>query len=160
MTDPRHFDVAIVGAGHGGAQAAIQLRQLGFEGSIGLIGAEPELPYERPPLSKDYLAGEKDFERMAIRPAAFWTERRIDLVPNVRIDQVDPEARIVSAGSGERFSYGKLIWATGGIARRLACPGGDLGGIHVVRCRADVDRIKSELDGVERVAIVGGGYIG
>ena len=100
MTDPVHFDVAIVGAGHGGAQAAIQLRQLGFEGSIGLIGAEPELPYERPPLSKDYLAGEKEFERMLIRPAAFWAERHIQLVPGVRIDRIDPQARSISASAG------------------------------------------------------------
>ena len=114
MTDPVHFDVAIVGAGHGGAQAAIQLRQLGFEGSIGLIGAEPELPYERPPLSKDYLAGEKEFERMAIRPAAFWAERHIQLVPGVRIDRIDPQAKSISASAGRRFGYGKLIWATGG----------------------------------------------
>ena len=160
MTHPLHFDVAIVGAGHGGAQAAIQLRQLGFDGKIGLIGAEPELPYERPPLSKDYLAGEKSFERMAIRPAAFWAERRIDLVAGVRIDRIDPGARIVSAETGESFGYGKLVWATGGVARRLSCPGGDLAGLHVVRCRADVDRIRAELDSVPRIAIVGGGYIG
>ncbi len=120
MADTRHFDVAIVGAGHGGAQAAIQLRQLGFAGSIGLIGAEPELPYERPPLSKDYLAGEKSFERMAIRPAAFWSERRIDLVAGVRIDRVDPQSRTLSAQNGESFDYGKLVWATGGIARPAA----------------------------------------
>jgi len=152
MTDPVHFDVAIVGAGHGGAQAAIQLRQLGFQGSIGLIGAELELPYERPPLSKDYLAGEKDFERMAIRPAAFWAERHIDLVPGVRIDRIDPHARLISASAGRQFGYGKLIWATGGIARRLNGPGCDLDGIHVVRCRADVDRIRAELDEVRREA--------
>ncbi len=160
MTKPLHFDVAIVGAGHGGAQTAIQLRQLGFDGPIGLIGAEPELPYERPPLSKDYLAGEKEFERMAIRPAAFWAERRIDLIAGVRIEQIDPQARLLSADNGKAFGYGKLVWATGGIARRLNCPGGNLAGMHVVRCRADVDRIKSELDGVRRVAIIGGGYIG
>ena len=74
-----HFDVLIVGAGHGGAQAAIQLRQLGFEGSIGVIGEEPELPYERPPLSKDYLSGDKAFERMLLRPPHFWAERNVTL---------------------------------------------------------------------------------
>jgi 3-phenylpropionate/trans-cinnamate dioxygenase ferredoxin reductase subunit len=160
MASMTHFDVGIVGAGHGGAQAAIQLRQLGFEGSIGLIGAEPELPYERPPLSKDYLAGEKSFERMKIRPEAFWAERRVEIVPGVRIEAVDPEAKALTGNSGERFGYGALIWAAGGVARRLRCAGGDLGGVHVVRCRADVDRIRAELDGVRRVAIVGGGYIG
>ena len=86
------FDVAIVGAGHGGAQAAIQLRQLGFAGSIGLIGAEAELPYERPPLSKDYLGGERIFERMLIRPEGFWSERGIERVPGTRISAVDARA--------------------------------------------------------------------
>src|SRR5687767_8483801 len=92
-----HFDVAVVGAGHGGAQAAIQLRQFGFGGTIGLIGAEPEPPYERPPLSKDYLAGEKPFERMLIRPESFWDERRIVLVPGTRISGIDPEAKTISS---------------------------------------------------------------
>jgi 3-phenylpropionate/trans-cinnamate dioxygenase ferredoxin reductase subunit len=156
----RHFDIAIVGAGHAGAQAAIQLRQLGFAGSIGLIGAEPGLPYERPPLSKDYLAGEKPFERMLIRPEAFWRERRIELVPSACITALDAEAKTLMSAQGDRFAYGALIWAAGGTARRLSCPGGDLPGVHVVRCKADVDAIRLELSGVERVVVVGGGYIG
>jgi 3-phenylpropionate/trans-cinnamate dioxygenase ferredoxin reductase subunit len=154
------FDIAIVGAGHGGAQAAIQLRQLGFAGSVALIGAEPEPPYERPPLSKDYLAGEKEFERMLIRPDAFWAERDIVLLPGTRIDAVDPAERTIAAASGARYGYGALIWAAGGAPRRLGCEGGGLAGVHVVRCRAEVDAIKAELDGVERVAVIGGGYIG
>ena len=154
------FDVAIVGAGHAGAQAAIQLRQLGFEGSIGLIGAEAEPPYERPPLSKEYLAGEKPFERMLIRPPAFWSERRIALVPETRIVAVDPAAKTLTAEDGRTFGYGALIWAAGGVPRRLACAGGDLGGVHVVRCRADVDAIRAALGGARRVAVVGGGYVG
>jgi 3-phenylpropionate/trans-cinnamate dioxygenase ferredoxin reductase subunit len=156
----RHFDVAIVGAGHGGAQAAMQLRQLGFEGSIGLIGAEPELPYERPPLSKEYLVGEKPFERMLIRPEGFWTERRIALLPRTRVTEVDPAARTVTADGGERIGYGALVWAAGGVPRRLQCEGGGLPGVHVVRCKAEVDAIRGELPQVRRVAVVGGGYIG
>jgi len=131
-----HFDIAIVGAGHAGAQAAIQLRQLGFAGSIGLIGAEPELPYERPPLSKEYLAGEKPFERMLIRPAAFWADRAVTLVPGTRIAAVDAGAKRIAAEDGAEFGYGTLIWAAGGIPRRLSCVGGDLAGVHVVRCKA------------------------
>jgi 3-phenylpropionate/trans-cinnamate dioxygenase ferredoxin reductase subunit len=154
------FDVAIVGAGHAGAQAAIQLRQLGFDGSIGLIGAEAEPPYERPPLSKDYLAGEKDFERMLVRPEGFWAERGVELVRGTRIDSVDPGARILTDGSGGRFGYGTLIWAAGATPRRLRCEGGDLDGVHVVRRKADVDSIRSGLGSVRRVAVVGGGYIG
>ncbi|HYI39389.1 MAG TPA: FAD-dependent oxidoreductase [Allosphingosinicella sp.] len=155
-----HHDVVIVGAGHAGAQAAIQLRQLGFEGSIALIGAEPEPPYERPPLSKEYLAGEKEFERMLARPEAFWTERGIALVLDTRIVAVDPEAKSLSAQSGERFGYGTLIWATGGEPRRLGCEGGDLAGVHLVRRKAHVDSIRAELGAVRRVAVIGGGYIG
>ncbi|MEA3039770.1 MAG: 3-phenylpropionate/trans-cinnamate dioxygenase ferredoxin reductase component [Sphingomonadales bacterium] len=156
----RHWDVTIVGAGHGGAQAAIQLRQLGFAGSIGLVGAEPEPPYERPPLSKEYLTGEKPFERMLIRPEAFWRERNVDLVPGTTIARVDPNAKLVTSEAGEQLGYTALIWATGGVPRPLRCEGGDLAGLHVVRCKAEVDRILAELPGARRVAVIGGGYIG
>ena len=108
------FDVVIVGAGHGGAQAAIALRQNGFAGSIAMIGAEPDLPYERPPLSKDYLAGEKTFERMLIRPPAFWTERGIEVLLGRRVVAVDPGAHRVTTAGGETIGYGKMIWAAGG----------------------------------------------
>jgi len=156
----KHFDVLIVGAGHGGAQAAILLRQHGFAGSIGLVGAEPELPYERPPLSKEYLAGDKPFERMLIRPAAFWTERAVELLPGTRIGAVDPEVKSATAADGRVFGYGTMIWAAGGTPRRLGCGGADLAGVHVVRCRSEVDHIVAELPETRRVAVVGGGYIG
>ncbi|MDQ1686935.1 MAG: 3-phenylpropionate/trans-cinnamate dioxygenase ferredoxin reductase component, partial [Frankiaceae bacterium] len=156
----RHWDVTIVGAGHGGAQAAIQLRQLGFSGWIGLIGAEPEPPYERPPLSKEYLTGDKPFERMLIRPEAFWHERKVERVPGTAIARVDPGAKVLTSEAGERFGYGSLIWATGGVPRRLRCEGADLAGVHVVRCKAEVDRILAELPAARQVAVIGGGYIG
>jgi 3-phenylpropionate/trans-cinnamate dioxygenase ferredoxin reductase component len=153
------YDVLIIGAGHGGAQAAIALRQNKFDGSIALLGDEPELPYERPPLSKEYLSGEKPFERLLIRNAAFWEERQVTLLPGRTVTAVDPVAHAVIA-DGEAIGYGQLIWAAGGKPRRLACDGHDLAGIHTVRTRADVDRMMAELDGVSRVAVVGGGYIG
>ena len=156
----RQFDVTIVGAGHGGAQTAIQLRQLGFSGSIGLIGAEAELPYERPPLSKEYLTGEKAFERMLIRPAAFWAERGVTLMPGTRVAAVDAAAKTVETEAGERIGYGTLVWATGGVPRRLGCAGAGFAGVHVVRCKAEVDAILAELPRAQRVAVVGGGYIG
>jgi 3-phenylpropionate/trans-cinnamate dioxygenase ferredoxin reductase subunit len=156
----KHFDIAIVGTGHGGAQAAIHLRQLGFGGSIGMIGAEAEPPYERPPLSKDYLAGEKEFERILVRPESFWAERGIELLPGTRIASVDPAAKRLTSQSGERFGYEVLVWAAGGEPRRLGCEGGDLDGVHVLRSRADADSIRARLASVERVAVVGGGYIG
>lgn len=156
----RHWDVTIVGAGHGGAQAAIQLRQLGYSGSIGLIGAEPEPPYERPPLSKDYLTGDKPFERMLIRPETFWRERDVELVPGTAIVRLDPAAKTLISEAGDGFGYGNLIWATGGVPRRLRCDGGDLAGVHVVRCKAEVDRILAELPAARHMAVIGGGHIG
>ena len=154
------YDVVIVGAGHGGAQAAIALRQNGFAGSIAIIGDEPELPYERPPLSKEYLAGEKTFERMLIRPAAFWQERGIAMLLGKRVVAVDSDAHSLSTDGGETVGYGKLIWAAGGTPRRLACAGTDLAGVHTIRTRADVDSMIAGLGSVDRAVVIGGGYIG
>jgi 3-phenylpropionate/trans-cinnamate dioxygenase ferredoxin reductase component len=153
-------NVIIVGAGHGGAQAAVVLRMTGFAGSITMIGREDEPPYERPPLSKEYLAREKPFERLYIRPPHFWAEKDITLLLGTEVVGVDPAAQVVSLSSGEQMAYGDLIWATGGDPRKLTCPGSDLAGIYAVRDRADVDAIMAALDGVNHVAVVGGGYIG
>jgi 3-phenylpropionate/trans-cinnamate dioxygenase ferredoxin reductase subunit len=155
-----HFDVVIVGAGHGGAQAAIALRQNKFEGSIAVIGDEPELPYERPPLSKEYFQGEKAFERILIRPAAFWAERDVEMLLNRRVVSVDPEAHRLTTADGATIGYGQLIWATGGSPRKISCGGNDLIGVHTVRTRADADRMTAELDGLEQAVVIGGGYIG
>jgi len=155
-----HFDIVIVGAGHGGAQAAIALRQAKFEGTIAMIGDEPELPYERPPLSKEYFSGEKVFERILIRPAAFWAERNVEMLLNRRVVAVDPAAHSLSTADGATIGYGQLIWATGGSPRRIGCAGNDLIGVHTVRTRADADRMLAELDGVEQAVVIGGGYIG
>ena len=108
------FDVVIVGAGHGGAQAAIALRQAKFAGTLAIIGDEPELPYERPPLSKDYLAQEKSFERILIRPKKFWAERAITMLLGQRVVAVNVAAKLVRNEIGEEIGYGSLIWATGG----------------------------------------------
>ncbi|MEG3167945.1 FAD-dependent oxidoreductase [Sphingomonas sp. LB3N6] len=153
-------DILIVGAGHAGAQAAIALRQLGFNGTIGLLGDETELPYERPPLSKDYLSGNKPFERILIRPRAFWVDRKIDMLLGRRVATVDPAGHSVTCVDGTLIGYGSLIWAAGGAPRGLTCPGHNLIGVHGVRTRTDVDRMIGELDGVTTVVVVGGGYIG
>ncbi len=155
-----NYDVLIVGGGHAGAQAAIALRQAKFEGSIAIVSQESEYPYERPPLSKDYFAGDKVFERILIRPPAFWAERNIDMLLNRRIDSVDPTAKTVTDVDGESIGYGHLIWATGGTPRWLQCPGANLPGVHVVRNRSDVDAMVESLDDVAEVVVIGGGYIG
>lgn len=157
---PDHHDVVIAGAGHGGAQAAIALRQLGFDGSIALVGAEPEFPYERPPLSKDYLAGQRDFERLLIRPASFWQERHVTTILGRRVTDVDPAGRSARLSDGGALAFTHLVWAAGGEPHRLACAGGDLEGVHTIRRREDVDRIRAALPDAKQVVVVGGGYIG
>jgi 3-phenylpropionate/trans-cinnamate dioxygenase ferredoxin reductase subunit len=154
------FDILIVGTGHGGAQTALALRQKKFTGSIGMLGEEPDLPYERPPLSKDYFSGAKSLDRIQIRPAATWAEQDVQILTGHQVTEVDPVEHTVTTVDDRSFSYGQLVWAAGGHARKLACPGGDAGGVHSVRTRADVDRLLQELPSVERVAVIGGGYIG
>ena len=156
----QRFDILIVGAGHGGAQAAIALRQRGFAGTLAIVGEEPDPPYERPPLSKDYLAGDKPFERIMIRPAAFWAEREVAMLTGMRVNAVDAAAHRVTLSGGETIDYGKLIWATGGHPRRLTLSGHDLVGVHGVRSREDVDRMIGELATTTEVVVIGGGYIG
>ena len=156
-----HADIVIVGAGHGGAQAALALRQQGFAGSIVMIGREPEPPYERPPLSKEYLAREKPFERLYIRPPQLWADKQVTLRLSTSVNEVDPVANSVKLSDGATLTYGSLIWATGGDPRRIACEGAHLTGVHAVRTRADVDKLMSEIDaGASRVVVIGGGYIG
>ncbi len=155
-----HYDVLIVGAGQGGGGAAIQLRQQGFAGSVGMIGRESEPPYERPPLSKEYMLGDKTFDRLYIRQPDFWASKGIDLVLGTEVTALDPAARTVTLSDGRSASYGDLIWATGGDPRRLTIPGAGLKGVHGVRTRDDADAILGELADVERVVVIGGGYIG
>ncbi len=154
------FDTLIVGGGHAGAQAAIALRQLGYAGSIAIAGRESELPYERPPLSKEYLSGEKPWDRMLIRPPAFWDERAITMLGGTEIVTVAAAERQVTTASGQHIAYTNLVWAAGGDARRLSCPGAELAGVHTVRNRADADAMMTGLGAVQRVVVIGGGYIG
>ena len=154
------YDVLIVGAGHSGAQVAAALRQCKFDGSIALIGEEPDYPYQRPPLSKEYLAGNKPFDRLLIRPASFWADAAITMLRGRRVVSVDAKAHSVLTADGETLSYGVLVWAAGGRARRLTCMGSDLAGVHSVRNRADVDQMIAEMATTTRVCVIGGGYIG
>jgi 3-phenylpropionate/trans-cinnamate dioxygenase ferredoxin reductase subunit len=157
---PTFADVVIVGGGHGGAACAIALRKAGFEGSVLILGKESELPYERPPLSKEYLSGEKAFGRILIRQEAFWDEQRIDLRLGSRVVSVDPVAHEVTTADDATIGYGRLVWATGGTPRRLTCAGHHLTGVHTVRDRADADRMIAELPDVGTAVVIGGGYVG
>ncbi|RFB88811.1 pyridine nucleotide-disulfide oxidoreductase [Rhizobium leguminosarum bv. trifolii] len=156
----RSFDCVIVGGGHGGSQTAAALRQSGFTGSIALIGAEPEVPYDRPSLSKDYLAGKKSFDRMYLRPQDFWAAREVELLLGRHVSAVNPEARTVTTDRGECFTYGQLVWAAGGDPRKLTCPGKELTGVFYIRSKADCDALIDVLPDAQRIVIIGGGYIG
>jgi 3-phenylpropionate/trans-cinnamate dioxygenase ferredoxin reductase component len=158
MTD--RYDVVIVGAGQGGAQTASALRQQQFSGTIALVGDEPDAPYERPALSKEYLAGEKPFEKMLLRPVSAWADKHVDLRLGKRVTAVDAAAHRVTLEDAGALEYGKLVWATGGAPRRLTCTGHDLRGVHTIRSRADVDKLRDELATTSEVVVIGGGYIG
>ena len=156
-----HYDVVIVGSGHGGAQAAIALRQAGHEDSILMVSRDRNPPYERPPLSKEYLAGDKPFEKILIRPEGFWAERNVTLRAGANVNEVDWMRHVLTLSDDTSVSYRKLIWAGGGDARRLSCPGAELAGIHTIRNRRDTDTLKGELEaGARRAVVVGAGYIG
>ena len=156
-----HYDVVIVGSGHGGAQAAIALRQAGHEEPILMVSRDRNPPYERPPLSKEYLAGEKPFEKILIRPEAFWAERNVTLRLGANVNEVDWMKHVLQLSDDTSVSYRKLVWAGGGDARRLACPGAELAGIHTIRNRRDTDTLMRELEaGAKRAVVIGAGYIG
>ncbi len=126
-----------------------------------MISRDRNPPYERPPLSKEYLAGEKPFEKILIRPEQFWADRNVTLRLGCNVNEVDWMRHVLTLSDDSSLSYRKLIWAGGGDARRLDCPGADLAGIHTIRNRRDTDTLKSELAaGARRAVVVGGGYIG
>jgi NADPH-dependent 2,4-dienoyl-CoA reductase/sulfur reductase-like enzyme len=157
----QHADIVIVGTGHGGAQAAIALRQQGHEGSILMIGRDNAPPYERPPLSKEYLAGDKGFERIMIRPEKFWAEKGIDLKLGAAVTAIDPHAHRLTLSDGSSVTYRKLIWSGGGDPRRLPVPGAVLPQVFYVRDKSDADAMMAALaDGPKRALVIGGGYIG
>jgi len=150
----------IVGANLAGGRAAEALRESGFDGRIVLVGAEPDRPYERPPLSKEYLRREMPEEKLYLRPPAYYEEQRIELRLGVRATRLDPAARVVDLDSGERLPYDKLLIATGSEVRRLGIPGVDLAGVRYLRTRADSAALAALLDKAQRVVVIGAGFIG
>ncbi len=152
--------VVIVGASHAGAQLASSLRQEGWQGQILMIGEEPFAPYQRPPLSKEYLRGEKNADELLIRPAEMYIRHGVELLPGRCVRSVDRTAKRVLMEDGKSFDYHKLALCTGARVRQLEVPGADLPGVHYLRTLADVDAIRTRLVPGCRVVIVGGGYIG
>ena len=152
--------IVIVGAGQAAGQAAASLRQEGHKGAITLIGEEAQPPYQRPPLSKQYLAGDLEAAKLHLRPERFYADQGIDLILGTRVEALDIQGKSVATSDGKRHEYGQLLLATGSRPRQLALPGADLRGIHCLRTLADVDAIRAEMPGARRLCIVGGGYIG
>jgi 3-phenylpropionate/trans-cinnamate dioxygenase ferredoxin reductase subunit len=152
--------VVIMGAGQAGAAAAAKLRALGFEGAITMIGAETAPPYQRPPLSKAYLLGEMEEERLWLRAPEFYAEAQITLKLGTPVSAIDTKAQTVQVGS-EVIAYTDLILTTGSTPRRLpAAIGGALDGVYTVRNLADVDAMRPEFAAGRKLIIIGGGYIG
>ncbi|WP_096784400.1 NAD(P)/FAD-dependent oxidoreductase [Rhodobacter sp. CZR27] len=153
-------DIVVIGAGQAGAALAARLRALRFEGRITLLGEEPSPPYQRPPLSKGYLLGEMEAERLWLRSRAFWAEAGVELRLGHPVTAIDRAARTVSVG-GETLGYNQLALTTGSIARRLPkAAGGDLAGVYTVRTLADVDAMRAEFAPGRRLVVIGGGYVG
>ncbi len=153
--------IVVIGAGQAGAALSAKLRGLGHQGPLTLIGAEPEPPYQRPPLSKAYLLGEMAKERLWLRPPAFYAEQGIDLRTGLAAVAIDRAARLVHLSDGSSLPFDRLALTTGAVPRRLpAAAGGDLGGVFTVRTLADVDAMAPALGAGARVLVIGGGYIG
>jgi 3-phenylpropionate/trans-cinnamate dioxygenase ferredoxin reductase subunit len=152
-------DVLIVGAGPAGAACAETLRSEGFDGSIVLAGREQDPPYDRPPLSKEYLAGRKSREDLALQPAEFWSERAVDLRTRTSVMKLDTDAKVAKLAPGDELSYERCLLATGALVRRLRLDGSGLEGIHYLRAPANSDAIRAEAAEASEVVLVGGSYI-
>lgn len=151
--------IVIVGAGHSAGVAVASLREHGYTGEIVVVGEEAHGPYQRPPLSKNFLAGQMSVEQLQLKPAKFYQERAVQFRLNTRVDRIDRERREVSL-SGESLAYSKLLLATGSRVRRLDVPGATLPGIHYLRTIPDVEAIRAQMSPDKRLVVVGGGYIG
>ncbi len=152
--------IVIAGAGHAAGQLVSSLRQHEFAGDIVLVGDEPHLPYQRPPLSKKFLAGDMDPERLYVKPESFYEDARVELHLDTRIEAIDRDAHCLCVQGGERIGYDKLVLAVGSRVRPLPVDGVTLPGVHYLRSIADVDRIREGLESGRRMVVIGAGYIG
>lgn len=153
-------NVVIVGAGHGAGQVVASLRQKKFDGKVTLIGEEPWYPYQRPPLSKKFLAGELPAERLYFKPASFYDEPNISVRLGTRVVSIDRDNHQVTTAEAEQFDYDYLVIATGSRPRKLEIPGAELVGVHYLRDISDVDAIRRDMGEGRRITIIGAGYIG
>jgi 3-phenylpropionate/trans-cinnamate dioxygenase ferredoxin reductase component len=150
----------IVGGGMAGAVAAQTLREEGFDGKITMLAQEPNAPYERPPLSKDYLQGKAERDSIFVHPEPWYAEHAVELSLGSAVTSLDPASRTVTTAAGERLSYDKLLLATGSKPRHLDVPGADLDGVYYLRNVEDSDRLKIKFAEAKRVVIIGAGWIG
>jgi 3-phenylpropionate/trans-cinnamate dioxygenase ferredoxin reductase subunit len=152
--------ILILGGGQAGAQAIDTLRREGYQGRLILVSDEPQLPYQRPPLSKKYLAGEMAADRLLFRHQTFYDDHRVELKLGLRATRLDVGARNVFLANGEQLAYDRLLLCLGAASRQLTCPGAALYGVHYLRTIADVPHIQRALQPGARAVIIGGGYIG
>jgi len=150
----------IAGASLAGAKAAQELRERGFDGRVVLIGTEPERPYERPPLTKDYLRGESEREKAYVHAADYYEQHEIELMTGTTVTAIDLDASTVKLDGGRELAYDRLVLTTGSEPRRIEVPGAELDGIYYMRSLADCDVLRRRLDDSGRVAVVGAGWIG
>jgi 3-phenylpropionate/trans-cinnamate dioxygenase ferredoxin reductase subunit len=160
MDDARHEPFVIVGASLAGATAAAALREEGFSGRIVLVGEEHERPYERPPLSKDYLQGRSEREKIFVHPSVWYAEHDIELQLGTRVTRLDAGAHELTMADGRPMRYDELLLCTGSSPRRLPVPGADLDGVLYLRTVGDSERIMETLASVSRLAVIGAGWIG
>jgi len=151
---------AIVGASLAGAKAAEELRSRGFDGRVVLLGAEAERPYERPPLTKDYLRGESEREQAYVHAAGFYAENEIELETASQVTEIDPAGRRVTLADARSIEFDRLLLATGAQPRRITVDGATLEGVHYLRTLADCDVLRERLNEGGRVVVVGAGWIG
>jgi len=157
---PAEQTFVIVGASLAGAKTAEALRKEGFDGRIVLLGEEAERPYERPPLSKDYLMGRSEKEKIYVHPEQWYGEHQVDLRLHTRVTAIDAGRHEVSTDRGEPIGYHKLLLATGSSPRRLTLPGTDRDGVFYLRGIEDCAALKTALQTATRVAVIGAGWIG
>jgi 3-phenylpropionate/trans-cinnamate dioxygenase ferredoxin reductase subunit len=154
------YDYIIVGAGLTGASAVEGIRERDARGTILLVGAEPQRPYNRPPLSKQLWTGKETLETIFVHDVAFYEQQHVTLLPNTEIAALDAGAKAVVDGNGQRYLYGQLLLATGGRPRTLSIPGGNLDGISYFRTYESYVRLRTTADKAKTAVVIGGGFIG